>query len=88
MQTKVVNLRTDKYTKYIGRGSPLGNPFRIGKDGTRKEVIQKFKQHFLNDPKLQLIAKTYKGEILGCFCKPLPCHGDIIVEFLNEKESS
>lgn len=34
---KVVNLRKQKYTHYIGRGSILGNPFVIGKDGTRKK---------------------------------------------------
>jgi Domain of unknown function (DUF4326) len=28
---------------YIGRPSILGNPFKIGKDGTREEVGQKYR---------------------------------------------
>ena len=44
---------------YIGRrhprfpeGSIWGNPFRIGKDGTREEVIAKFEAHILASPRL------------------------------------
>ncbi len=43
--TTVVNLRKDEYDIYIGRGSPFGNPFKIGKDGTRKQVIDKFQRY-------------------------------------------
>lgn len=26
-----------------------------------------------------------KGKRLGCFCKPMPCHGDVYVRMLGEK---
>ena len=39
MKTIVVNLNKDKYDAFIGRGSLLGNPYVIGMDGTREEVI-------------------------------------------------
>ena len=46
---------------YVGRGSPWGNPFVIGKDGTREEVIEKFKQFIL--PTLDLIPLKDKDLI-------------------------
>lgn len=61
---------------YIGRGSPYGNPFIIGKDGDRDEVIRKFTEHQL--PKLDLTP--LHGCSLICFCAPLPCHGNPILE--------
>ena len=67
---------------YIGRGSRWGNPFVIGKDGTRAEVCAKYKDALedmivvgsvsLND--LALLD----GRNLVCFCAPLQCHGDIL----------
>jgi len=39
---KVVNKYKEPYTVYIGRPSIFGNPFQIGKDGTREEVIGKY----------------------------------------------
>jgi len=86
MATKVVNLKYDPYDVYIGRGSIYGNPYKIGKDGTREEVLEKYRQW--------LHASMFLGELtekdllylkdkrLGCFCKPEPCHGDILVELI------
>lgn len=83
MITKVVNCKKEKYDVYIGRPSRWGNPFRIGKDGSREDVIQKFKEYFYSNPKLMKDAVALKGKTLGCYCKPSPCHGDIIVDFLD-----
>ena len=85
--TKVVNIRTykGKYT-YIGRGSIFGNPFRIGIDGDRTQVIEKYRALFydrLKDVEFLRQVLDLKGKVLGCYCKPLPCHGDVIVEFLE-----
>jgi len=82
--TKVVNLYKEKYTTYIGRPSKWGNPFEIGKDGTREQVLQKYKQYILKKPELLEMLPQLKNEILGCFCKPKACHGDILVELLEE----
>ena len=80
-RTRVVNLRREAYDVYIGRPSKWGNPFRIGKDGSRKEVIEKFREYMRQRPELQKEAiRELKGKRLGCFCKPLPCHGDVLVE--------
>jgi hypothetical protein len=64
--------------KYIGRGSPFGNPFVIGKDGNRDEVCNKFESEIL--PTLDV--ESLRGFDLVCFCKPQRCHGDSILKKL------
>lgn len=82
--TKVVNRRKDKYDVYIGRGSKWGNPFRIGPDGSRQEVIEKYRQYILGKPELLKCLPELKDKALGCYCKPLACHGDVLVELVEE----
>lgn len=65
---------------YIGRGSKWGNPFEIGKDGDRAEVIEKYKAWLLNQPELLAsIPLELKGKDLVCYCAPKDCHGDVIL---------
>jgi len=78
-----INLTKQPYDVYIGRGSLFGNPFYIGVHGNRKEVIELYKQYILNSPELLKAAKALKGKVLGCHCKPAPCHGDILVNIAN-----
>jgi len=82
--TRVVNCRYESYDIYIGRPSEWGNPFVVGKDGTRKVVIKKYRKWLLGQPKLLSQLHRLKGKRLGCWCSPLPCHGDVLVEILNE----
>jgi len=84
IKTKVVNLRYEPYDVFIGRGSIWGNPFRIGLHGTRKEVIEKYKSFILSRPEMMEQLPNLKGKILGCYCKPLACHGDILVDLLEK----
>ncbi len=65
---------------YIGRGSPYGNPFVIGKDGDRDDVCDKFEREIL--PSLDVSA--LRGKHLVCFCAPKRCHGDAILKKANE----
>jgi len=85
-KTTVVNLRKEKYDIYIGRGSIWGNPFRIGKDGNREDVIRKYAVYINNRPDLLSKLSELKGKVLGCYCKPLPCHGDILVSLIESME--
>lgn len=84
--TKVVNIYKEPSDIYIGRRSKWGNPFIIGKDGTREEVIEKYKNYILNKPELLKDLPELKGKVLGCFCKPKDCHGDILVELIEEEK--
>lgn len=65
--------------------SVFANPFRVGKDGTREEVVQKYKAYIterLRDEEVQKQFSLLKGKTLGCWCHPDPCHGDILLEML------
>ena len=90
MKTIVVNIRDGDRTKsdlvYIGRGSKWGNPFRIGEDGDREEVIEKYKKWILEQPNLLRDLHELKGKRLGCYCRPWhKCHGDILVELIENE---
>ena len=78
----VVNERTEEFDVYIGRGSKWGNPFKIGPDGNRIEVIDKYKQWIKTKPNLLKCLPELDGKRLGCFCKPQSCHGDVLAELL------
>ena len=80
---KVVNLRQEPYDVYIGRGGPWGNPFRIGPDGTRDDVIVAYAKWIVNQPSLMAALPSLKGKVLGCYCKPAACHGDVLVELVQ-----
>ena len=81
--TKVVHCKKDPYDIYIGRPSKWGNPFTIGKDGTREEVILKYIDWLEQQPQLLAQISELKGKTLGCWCHPKPCHGDILAEIAN-----
>lgn len=84
--TRVVNVdKNESFDIYIGRGSAWGNPYAIGIDGDRDEVIRKyqydFERGYLKSSKEQLLK--LRGKTLGCHCKPYACHGDILANYLN-----
>lgn len=72
--------------RYPPKASLFANPFKIGKDGDRNEVLEKYKL-FIHD---KLRANAYlreelmklKGKTLGCWCFPEKCHGDVLIELL------
>ena len=73
---------------YIGRPSLWGNPFVIGKDGTREEVVEKYRSWLLAQPELVTqVKQTLKGKDLVCFCAPLRCHGDVLLEIANDDDT-
>ena len=82
-QTRVVNLRKEQYDVYCGRGSIYGNPFVIGRDGNRTEIIEKYRAWVVKQPHILSTLPHLKGKRLGCYCKPKACHCDILVELIN-----
>ena len=84
----VVHCKKDKYDVYIGRPGPWENPFEIGKDGDREEVVEKYAEWLLAQPELVEKAKQeLRGKVLGCWCAPKLCHGNILTQIANEKEN-
>ncbi|WP_370554593.1 DUF4326 domain-containing protein [Edwardsiella tarda] len=79
----------DYFDTYIGRGTLWGNPYAIGQDGDREEVIRKFSydfnRGFLRGGKnFNEKLKALRGHTLGCHCKPYACHGDVLADYLNK----
>ena len=63
---------------YCGRGSPLGNPYVIGRDGTRDEVCDKYDAWIDTQPQLRPLIASLKGRDLVCFCAPKRCHCETV----------
>lgn len=85
--TRVVNINKETYDVNIMRPTKWGNPFIIGKDGTRKEVIAKYRMWVRSQPHLMASLGELRGKTLGCCCKPKPCHGDVLVDLIREMEA-
>jgi hypothetical protein len=70
----------------VGESGWLGNPYPAGRHG-RQECIELFREDFKerleSDPEFRRAVLALEGEILGCYCKPKPCHGDVIQEFIE-----
>jgi hypothetical protein len=74
----------------VSRGTPWGNPFEIGKDGSREEVIDKYRKYFHKKIKNSRQFKNDTLKLLGmdlvCWCAPLPCHAKVIIDWLRSRE--
>jgi hypothetical protein len=88
----VVHLKKDPFDVCITRPSIWGNPFSH-KEGTtakykvatRDEAIQRYEEWLLARPDLvRLVRQELRGKILGCWCRPLSCHGDVLSRIANE----
>jgi hypothetical protein len=84
MKRMVVHCKRERFDVYVGRPGPWGNPFVIGKDGTREEVIRKYRAWIEARPAMVARAKAeLAGKVLGCWCSPQQCHGDVLAEIAN-----
>lgn len=94
-ETFIVNSKKVKCEVYIGRPSKWGNPFThnkgeslaLYKTKTRKEAVDNYKLWITEGEGKHLLEDLHelRGKILGCWCKPKLCHGDILIELINEK---
>ena len=88
----VVHCKKEAYDVYIGRPSVWGNPFSDKprslaevKVATREEAIACYEEYLRQHPEIVERAKReLKGKVLGCWCKPQACHGDILTKVANE----
>ena len=82
---------------YIGRkprhisgahGSKWGNPFYFDKTNKNslKICLERYEDHVRKNPDLFNAVMELEGKVLGCWCKPSPCHGDILVKLFNERQ--
>lgn len=93
---KVVHVKHDDFSHYIGRNAThygyhdrdtgLGNPFGVGQLDTRRNAaIEAFEAYARSTPEvLAKIKALPHNAVLGCWCKPKQCHGDVIVKLWKE----
>jgi hypothetical protein len=81
----VVHLKRAPFDVRIDRRSKWGNPFVIGRDGDRAEVIEKYRAWIKTQPDLLAALPELRGKRLGCWCAPQPCHGDVLTELASIK---
>ena len=82
-KTRVVHCKKEPYDVYIGRPSKWGNPFSVSPSRSREAVILAYKSYIMSKPELLGSLHELKGKTLGCWCKPKPCHGDILAELAD-----
>ena len=86
--TAVIDIRHDRSVLgepdvvRIDRATRWGNPFVIGRDGSRAEVIEKYRANLWRDIRAGRIGlgelAALDGKRLACWCAPEPCHGDVL----------
>lgn len=88
---KVVHCKKEPFDVYIGRPSIWGNPFSHKDDtkaqfkvATREEAVAKYREYVLTNPRVMKALPMLKGKILGCWCSPQACHGDVLLELANK----
>lgn len=87
-KTTVVHCKREKYDVYIGRpGRGLtgkwGNPFTLKVGGSREIVIARYRAWLLQQPHLMAALPELRGKVLGCWCAPKSCHGDVLAELAD-----
>lgn len=84
---KVLNKRVDGMPSgavYIGRPSIWGNPFVIGKVGSRDDVIAQYEAWLMSQPCLLDKLPQLRGKGVVGWCAPCRCHGDVLVRLANK----
>ena len=69
---------------WVDRTTKWGNQFIIGRDGDRAMVIRKHREWLPNQAELMACLAELRGKNLVCWCAPLACHGDFLLELANK----
>lgn len=88
---KLVHCKKAPYDVYIGRPSIWGNPFSHldntlakFKVASREEAILQYEKWIRSQPELMAKIPELKNKILGCWCFPLRCHGEVLLKLIDE----
>jgi hypothetical protein len=86
---RAVHCKRERHHVCVGRNpkgmppSKWGNPFVVGRDGARGECIELYERWLLENAALMAALGELRGLVLGCWCAPRPCHGDVLVRLAN-----
>lgn len=86
-KARVVHCKRESYDVYIGRPSKWGNPWYTGipYKTERHTAIAHYRVWVQEQPELMAALPELKGKVLGCWCAPRACHGDVLLELANGK---
>lgn len=74
---------------YVGRPTVFGNPYIVGKDGKQGECVKLYRK-WIRLPQQEALRERMRSELkdkhLLCWCSPLPCHADVIMEIVNPQQ--
>ena len=87
----IVHCKVETYDVYIGRPSKWGNPFSHLPDtlaefrvSTREEAISRYREWIITRPELMEALPELQNKVLGCWCSPKACHGEVLITLLKE----
>lgn len=86
MTTRVVHNKREPYDVYIGRPSKWGNPFTLTPGADRDAVIARYATWVVTQPHLMAALGELRGKVLGCWCAPKSCHGDVLARLADEPD--
>jgi hypothetical protein len=52
-------------------------------DITREECIAMYREYVLSHNNLMARLPELQGKVLGCWCAPEPCHGDVLLRLID-----
>jgi hypothetical protein len=59
------------------------NGYKIGRDGSRDEVIAQYRDWLQRQPELMAALSELRGKDLACWCAPKRCHAEVLRELAN-----
>ena len=80
---RAVHCKRERHHVYIGRPSKWGNPFVVDKHGARGECIALYERWLRENAALFAALDELRGLVLGCWCAPHACHGDVLARLAN-----
>ena len=95
IDSMIVHCNKQSYDVYIGRPSKWGNPYTHIADKhtlakfivpTRDEAIMKYLEWITKGEGKHLMKDLHelKGKVLGCWCKPKSCHGEVLYKLVEK----
>ncbi len=83
MTNRVVHCKRQPYDVYIGRPGKWGNPFVLKRESDRAAALEQYRAWVMRQPELMAALGELRGKVLGCWCAPRLCHGDVLVELAD-----
>jgi hypothetical protein len=85
--TRVVHCKREPFDVYVGRPSPWGNPIPVPRGYDREadpdRILARYEEHVRSRWDLMAALPSLRGKVLGCWCAPRKCHGDVLARMAD-----